>query len=132
MPPEYNPAASLVKEPKYSLQQINDLFQARRVSELAKSPLFEDIFETVLLNKLTTISNLKSEFPGLKRSSLGSNLSPQQRIELLQEFQPAVESKIATESSGSKPPSPPEQCVRPEEEPELPDWLRRAEARLSR
>jgi hypothetical protein len=127
---KFDPAKDVDKVAPFSLDQIAELFDTKRPQILAKTPTFEQIFETVILNELTTIPSLKAEFPkaGITKK-LGTGLSLQTRVELLQHFRPAVE-KAAHKLSDNKPLSQPEQCAQLEEELKLPDSLRMAEERL--
>lgn len=127
MSSKYDPAASLNTAALYSLEELLELFEAKSPTALAHNDHFPAIAETVLFNGLTTRPKLAQEFNLPKLKTFDRGIDVETRRAMVAHFQ-----AIVTASSGNKPPSQPEQCAPPEAEQELPDWLRKAEARLSR
>lgn len=117
--PTFDPFASNF----FDTASLKAIFSVRSPKELAENPLFSKICHSLIHNELATEAKLKDQLgiPRKKNFNTGGDMG--KRVEIIEAFAASI--------TGSKPPSQPEQCAQPEEEPETPDWLRKAEERLS-
>lgn len=120
----YNPTQNLFGTAHYSEDALKVLFLVNPANELAQNPVFSRICESLVAHEFATDSKLKERLGIPRKRSFNTSGDTAKRLQLIEEFKEAVT------KTDNIPPSPLAQYARPAEEPELPDWLRKAEARL--